>query len=261
MATSGPVTPGEALFARYALPPNELGYCGPPGTEVLLAGGAAAGEGREVRERAPAFDGAWPYLQLLAGAAALTDPLDLAVVSSYWLGGALCDAVPPDSLLAAARQAFAGQPGVPDRLTQVPAVTVGGPSHLFHVFVVYPWVGLLGSGGDVPRSVLDRCRVRWGTVESVAGETAVVSSSALTWDGRVLGLGAARSEPCRWARGGHAFVHDPRPGDTVALHWDWVCDRLGAGEAARLQQGTADRLQVTNAWLAGRVPAGGARVP
>ncbi|MDQ3591509.1 MAG: DUF6390 family protein, partial [Actinomycetota bacterium] len=31
---------GAALFARYAFPPNELGYCGPEGSEVLLEGGA-----------------------------------------------------------------------------------------------------------------------------------------------------------------------------------------------------------------------------
>ena len=32
---------GWELFARFAFPPNELGYCGPPDPSVLLAGRSA----------------------------------------------------------------------------------------------------------------------------------------------------------------------------------------------------------------------------
>ena len=39
------------------------------------------------------------------------------------------------------------------------------PDHNFHVFAVYPWLGLLSRNiSDQPRSVLDQCRIRWGTV-------------------------------------------------------------------------------------------------
>ncbi len=252
MTTSPSTRSGTALFARYAYPPNDLGHCGPPGAEVLLAGGAARDDDPEVRRRAEQFDGAWPYLQLIAGAAGIDDPLDERVVSAYWLGGAPLDALEPEVFTRAVAHGFGTQPGVLDRLAETPDVAVAGANHAFHVFVVYPWVGLLGSPSDVPRSVLDSCRVRWGRVVSVEGETVAVHSQPLTFDGAALGLGDARVETVRWSQGRYAFVAQPDPGDWVSLHWDWVCDRLGDHEVAALADRTWRQLAATNAWLAAR---------
>jgi hypothetical protein len=244
------LTAGEALFARYAFPPNDLGHCGPPGAELLLAG--AAGDDVDLRSRLERFEGAWPYLRLLAGTAGVDDGLDVAVVSAYWVGGELLDKVEPAQLRATVRRGFGSQPGVRKRLAEMDDPAAARADHSFHVFVVYPWVGLLGSAGDVPRSVLDSCRVRWGTVVSLDGETAGVRSRPLTWDGTVLGLGAERVEACRWSRDERAFVRDLRPGDQVSLHWNWVCDRLDDDRVAELADRTQRQLALTNAWLARR---------
>ena len=245
-------TSGEALFARYAFPPNDLGHCGPPGADLLLTGGASGHADSELRARAALFDGAWPYLRLLAGVAGVDDPLDAAVVSAYWLGSDLLDKVDADKLVEAVDVGFRHQPGVRERLVEMPGLDAARASHAFHVFVVYPWVGLLGSGSDVPRAVLDSCRVRWGTVESVDGETAGVRTRPLRWDGTSLALGAERLETCRWTQGRQAFVHDLVPGDQVALHWDWVCDRLTDDDLRELSGRTLHQLELTNAWLYGR---------
>ncbi|MBA2738294.1 MAG: hypothetical protein H0U47_01360 [Nocardioidaceae bacterium] len=244
---------GEAIFARYAFPPNELGHCGPPGSERLLVSGASGLGDPEVRARVPQFDGAWPYLRLLAATCGGSDALGAEVVSAYWLGGGLLDRVDPAALTAMVDAAFHAQPGVRDRLAQVPELAAAGPSHVFHVFVVYPWVGLLGSGSDVPRAVLDSCRVRWGTVKSVDGETARVRSRQLEWDGLSLRIGAERIETCRWTRGRHAFVSELRPGDQVSLHWDWICDRLADAAVDELADRTRRQLAATNTWLARRL--------
>jgi hypothetical protein len=245
------LTPGEALFARYAFPPNDLGHCGPPGAELLLAG-AAGDDDRDLRTRLEQFVGAWPYLDLLAGTMGVGDGLHPDVVSAYWLGGALLDRVEPAAVLAAVGRRFGAQPGVRDRLAALADAPAARPDHLFHVFVVYPWVGLLGAAGDVPRSVLDSCRVRWGTVVRVEGESAGVWSRSLTWDGGALGLDAGQVEDCRWSRGRHAFVRELRPGDQVSLHWNWVCDRLDDDRVAELSARTHAQLTTTNAWLARR---------
>ncbi len=247
---------GGGMFARYAFPPNELGHCGPPGSEQLLASGAAGSDDPQVRARVPQFDGAWPYLQLLAAATEGDDPLAADVVSAYWLGGSLLDRVDPADFRVAVEHSFSGQLGVFERLAQCPDLLTdgAGANHTFHVFVVYPWVGLLraGGGSDVPRSVLDSCRVRWGTVESVHGESATVRSQPLTWDGASLGLGAERVETCSWTRGRHAFVRELEAGDQVSLHWDWVCDRLDSAAVDGLAARTLRQLAVTNAWLTTR---------
>jgi hypothetical protein len=250
MSASSSSRSGEAVFARYAYPPNDLGHCGPPGAEVLLASGASGLGHSELRQRAPHFDGAWLYLRRLSIAAGIDDPLDARVVSAYWLGGDLLDTLEAGQLEASVRIGFGGQPGVLDRLAQTPDAASAGATHAFHVFVVYPWVGLLGGGSDVPRSVLDSCRVRWGRVEALDGETAEVRSQPLTWDGTALGLGDERLETVRWSQGRHAFVPGLGRGDLVSMHWDWVCDRLDDGQLATLADRTQRQLTSTNVWLA-----------
>ena len=69
---------GTLLFARYAYPPNELGYCGPEGADALLRPEAPA----EIARRARQFEGAWSYLEFNARSAWIADPLDETVVDA-----------------------------------------------------------------------------------------------------------------------------------------------------------------------------------
>jgi len=248
---------GAALFARYAFPPNELGYCGPEGSEVLLEGGARGNLDDEVGRRARQFDGAWPYLRLIAAAAGIDDPLDRRVVHAYWLGSDLLDSVAADSLTGVVAEQFGSQPGVAERLAFDGGIADAGPHHGFHVLVVYPWVGMLDKDSDVPRSVLDSCRVRWGRVVSVQDGGARVAVRTLRLVDGLLSLGDEEELDARWSSGAHAFVTDLRPGEQVAVHWDWICDRLDTAEVEALRGRTETQLDAANRWLA----AAGAGVP
>jgi hypothetical protein len=235
-------TPGDVLFARYAFPPNELGYCGPDDPDVLLRHATSAAEpADEIARRARLFDGAWVYLELIAAAAGIPDPMDARVVEAYWIGNDLLDAVDPDAFLATLRRRFAGQLVGPiaERWRSMPP-TQALANHSFHVFAVYPWTALLTVRTDTALSVLDSCRIRWGTVTAVDGARVSVRSRPLTWDGQRLGLGADRVESVRWSTGGAG--RPPAPGDLVACHWDWVCDRLTAAQVAQLSARTAHQL-------------------
>jgi Family of unknown function (DUF6390) len=238
---------GDVVFARYAFPPNELGYCGPDDAAALLSHASTGHERQLVSERAPAFDGAWPYLQVLAEALGVVDPLDPRVVEAYWVGSDLLDAVDPARLLTVLAERFTGQVGgVWQRVT--PEM---GPvaHHSFQVLAVYPWLGLLDSSSPVPLSVLDQCRIRWGTVVDVDGDHATVTSRPLTWESGLVGLGAEREERVRWALNGEALSTGLAPGDLVSLHWDWVCDRLSAGQADALATYSARQIDLANAYL------------
>ncbi|GAA1041027.1 DUF6390 family protein [Virgisporangium ochraceum] len=246
-------TPGDVLFARYAFPPNELGYCGPDDPDVLLrhataAGGTDGGPADEIARRARLFDGAWVYLELIAAAAGITDPLDARVVEAYWIGNDLLDAVDPDVFLSTLRQRFAGMLGGPvaHRWRAMPHAHALA-HHSFHVFAVYPWTGLLAVRSATALSVLDSCRIRWGTVTGVDGARVRVRSRPLDWDGRRLRLGADRVESVRWSTGPDftdpAIRHPPAPGDLVARPWDWVCDRLTAAQLAQLATRTEHQLR------------------
>ena len=123
--------------------------------------------------------------------------------------------------------------------------------HGFHVFAVYPWVGLLrGADGGEPLRVLDRCRIRWGRVQEVCGDHATVRVKRLRWDGRALELGPPEIETALTARDGYGLPAPLRAGDAVALHWEWVCDRLSARQLASLRGVTASHLDLVNRRLA-----------
>lgn len=242
------MTSGPVLFARFTYPPNVLGYCGPDDHRALLEYGATGEEDGGLRELARGFEGAWPYLELIAAANHLADPLDRRVVEAYWIGNPLLDRVPP-ALLGPSLEARFRRPAGRGWEHLAEVVAHGArPHHAFHVFGVYPWVGLLRSGVvDQPLHVLDRCRVRWGRVVTCSDGHAIVRSRPLAWDGRALALGPPRVETATAAEDGTGFVADLAPGDWVALHWDWVCERLTPGQLRALRRATAEQLALVNA--------------
>lgn len=255
-------TPGPVLFARYAYPPNELGYCGPDDHRALLEYGSArvSDPGLVALERR--FTGPWPYLTLIAGAAGIDDAFDRRVVEAYWVGNDLLDRVPVTAFGDVLDERFRARAGRHwSHLAE--AIPVGVVAHhSFHVFGVYPWVGLLESGrSEHPLHQLDRCRIRWGQVVSVDGDTVAVRSPLLAWDGTQLSLGPPELETVTRAVGGVGFVDDLRPGDWVSMHWHWVCDRLDRRQLAALRRYSLRQLDITNRRVAhsgpGVVIAGG----
>jgi hypothetical protein len=241
-----PTPDGAARFARFAFPPNLLGHCGPADHDALwgYASAQSTPDGGLV-ELARTFEGAWPYLTLLAGATG-QDPLADEVVRAYWLGGALLDRVGGHEWGWHLHDRFGGRGGESRRAVEG-AVAGGRPTHAFHVLCVYPWTGLVRTGVvEGPLRVLDRCRIRWGRVEQVVAGRAVVRSRPLDWvDGR-LALAPPVLEEATLGVDGTGLVNEVRPGDAVALHWGWVCERLSRAELRRLATETARHLAIAN---------------
>ena len=243
----GRLVPGPVLFARHAYPPNALGYCGPGDPDALLGAASEGGKQEGLRHVAARFEGAWPYLQLIAACNGIGEPLDRRVVEAYWVGNELLNRVPPSALASSLGERFERRAG---RLfgPLVSAVPAGGVAqHSFHVFAVYPWLGLLRAGMDgPPLEVLDRCSIRWGRVEEVAGDLVLVRSRTLQLEGPNLVLGPEVVEQARRSRHGVGFTFDLAVGDTVSLHWDWVCDRLPQTSLRWLQACTRRNLAAVN---------------
>ncbi len=240
------MTSGPALFTRFAYPPNSLGYCGPADNsllgELITAGEAAT---QDLRKATTAFAGAWPYLQLI-GQVTGHDPLDAAVVEAYWLGSPLLDRVDLLTWGNSSDDRFRSRAGFEwDKIED--GINAGGvPNHAFHVFCVYPWVGLLRSGVvEQSLQVLDRCRIRWGrVVGEVVEDRVLVSSAPLMWDGDRLWLGPDQLETVSVSIDPLAPVVES--GDLVALHWDYVCDRITEGQLGYLQRNHERHLSIAN---------------
>ncbi len=231
---------GALLFARYAYPPNALGYCGPAGADALLSADAT----EEIGRRARRFEGAWAYLQVIAEWSHIADPLDERVVEAYWLGNDLLDDVDPAWLVDRLRHLFRGQLGGSWQRASARARA----HHSFQVFEVYPWAERLGPDADAPSNkvavrVLDRCRIRTGRVLEVVGEQALVESRPLAWDGRQLTAAETTQELAAWSVGGSTLLDGLSAGDTVALHWDWVCEVLSQDQVSRVEDTELGQLQ------------------
>lgn len=241
------LTSGAILFARYAYPPNELGYCGPADHRALLDYGAEGTIDRGLLQLAQGFAGAWPYLEFIAGATGIRAPLDRRVVEAYWLGGDILDSIDMVRFGNALTERFRKRAGAGwGYLAE--AIPVGAvPNHAFHVFGIYPWVGLLHTGrADTPLEQLEKCRIRWGQVVSTEGDQVSVLSRPVTYDGTDIGLGERRLETVRRSIDGLGFLDTFRPGDWVSMHWGWVCDRLSRRQLHLLQRSTMRQFEITN---------------
>jgi hypothetical protein len=245
--TSGTL-PGPILFVRYAFPPNYHGSCGPPDSHNLFAYGAHGIVDNGLRDLARQFAGAWPYLELIAMRAGLSDPLDRRVVEAYWIGNPLLDRVGVRPMGDSMDERFRIRTGRQFTRLAESVVAGGMPHHSYHVFCIYPWVGLLGDDRRYRQAlmVLDRCRIRWGQVRQVLPAQLVVESRPLVFEGGRLLLGEPRLETVERTLDGQGLVDEFAVDDWVSLHWEWVCDRLTLRQLTALRHYTRLHLDIVN---------------
>lgn len=237
------MTSGARLFARFAVPPNLLGYCGTAEAEDFFEAAAASDTGH-LRARAPTFTGAFPYLELVARCNGIRDQLDEQVVEAYWIGNDLLSRVATSAIGDHADDRFRRRAAGSFGKIGEGVLRGAEPSHAFHVFGIYPWVGLLRSGTEGPAlDTLDRCRIAPARVSAVNDTTANVLVRPLEWDGRWIGFGEPEERTVLWARDGMSLMDRPDVGDTVAIHWEWICGVLDEERLKRLRHFTNRALR------------------
>ena len=244
------MTSGLLLFARYAYPPNSLGYCGSDDHAALLG---YLREGRTdtgLAELARTFEGAYPYLRLIAGANGIDDPFDRRVVEAYWVGNGLLEKVQASRLFDSLRERF--QPRMSAQaFSWMTANLADGtkPHHNFHVFDIYRRAGLMRDDrAAIALERMDQCRISWGRVMLAEGPRLVIERSPLVLkDGKMaLGSPVALEVLNREdGAGSDAF----QPGDTVSVHWGWACDRLSGSALRELARATRRAIAHTNITL------------
>jgi hypothetical protein len=242
---------GPLLFLRYAFRPNLLGFCGGEDHQALFQYGLEGRVDQGLIELEQQFDGAYPYLQLIARANGIADPLDVRVVEAYWIGNRLLERVDMGALFRSLEERFKGRARPKDWPWLASKVPAGArPHHSFHVFEVYPRIGLMRGGAAGPLlETMEQCRIRWGQVIAVAGPHLVVRMRPLELREGRLALGEPRLETVQRWLGGRGFVDSAQPGDWVSIHWGWACDLLTPTQRANLEYYTRWHLALCNRTL------------
>ncbi len=242
---------GALLFGRYAFPPNRLGYCGPADHPALFqyVTQGVSDQGLVALERQ--FDGAFPYLRLIAQANHIADPFDWRVVEAYWIGNQYLERVAASPFYESLRERFRDRmaPGTFGWLAS--KLEHGArPHHNFHVFEIYLRAGLTRDRTAViGLERMDACRISWGRVSAVEGAHLVVERPALALREGKLAL--TEPVPVRVARqlDGRGFADGAQVGDEVSMHWDWVCEVLSPSALRRLIGATRRYLALANETL------------
>jgi hypothetical protein len=239
---------GLLLFARYAFPPNRLGYCGSPDHEGLFGYLTEDRVDPGLRELAQKFEGAYPYLRLIAEANGQSDPFDPRVVEAYWIGNAFLARVGVSAFYESLRRRF--QPRMDNRsFSTMTAALVDGtkPHHNFHVFEVYRRAGLLrDERAVIALERMDQCRISWGQVKYVEGAEVIVDRSPLVLERGKLALGPAVAVRILRQVDGRGYLDDFHPGEMVSIHWNWACDRLSIPGFRALSRATRSAMAHTN---------------
>jgi uncharacterized protein DUF6390 len=239
---------GALLFGRYAFPPNRLGYCGPDDNQALLEQVSERRPDQGLLELERRFEGAYPYLCLIAQANRIPDAFDCRVVEAYWIGNELLDRVEAAPFYESLSERFRSRmkPSEFSWLARKLELSAR-PHHNFHVFDVYVRAGLMrNERADIAVETMDSCRISWGRVAGVEGAELVVERPQLVLAGGKLTLTEPRAFRAARQLDGRGFVDGVKVGDMVSVHWNWACDVLDAGALARLQRATQRSLALAN---------------
>jgi len=222
------VSAGLLLFARYAFPPNRLGYCGSEDHQSLFGYLSEDKADAGLLDLARKFEGAYPYLRLIAEASGLADPFDRRVVEAYWIGNPLLERVSASPFYESLKERFLPRVGTRELSWMGSALSDGAkPHHTFHVLEIYRRAGLLRDArAAIALDRMDQCRISWGRVKLVEGAELVVDRPPLVMENGRLDVGRPAAARIVRKIEDRGYLDDLRPGDMVSIHWNWACDRL-----------------------------------
>lgn len=232
---------GAVRFARYAVPPNSLGYCGVDEPRVLVEMAAAADVGPDFKQLLRQFNGAMPHIAEIARAAGRVCIFDERVVEAYWLGNSLL------RLTNAGRWSYGLLSRVSEtgRAGRIMAALFGGTpdgAWQHHTFQVFSSLAVRNEFPD-RLEAMDQCRIGWGRVRRIDGEIIWVARSPLVETADGVSLGRMSVAPVRRNWIPLTNLDRVEPGDWVSTHWGWACEKLTRNEVSNLATATLHNLR------------------
>jgi len=247
---------GVLFHAKHAYMPNTLGYCGPDEKGVIQDGLEEGKPGDGMVRALQRFEAAYPFLRLIARNTG-REVFDYAVPEAYWIGNSLLDRVPPPDFYSFSHRELQGKDQVKVRDLFKGLDGMAKPHHSFYVMSTYASSSEL-DGPNVENdserklgTLIDNCRISWGTVQAVGGGELKVRSRPVELSGGRLALGEPRFRSVRYNRAVKPFG-SVKKGDVVSLHWGYACDVLNGEQAVNIARYTRWDISRINRYLASR---------
>jgi len=252
---------GSLQFAKYAYSPNKLKYCGPDDNRSIFEYCVAKQSDAGLINLLKGFEGAFPYLQLIAKSNNILDSFDERVVEAYWVGNDLLNRVSTKDFYESIKNRFGKKIPADSLRWLLSKPPVGAkPHHSFHVLDVYTKTGLIRSGMKSPiLETINNCLIMWGEVIQNAKFKSQPASPSSIQGGNDKSKYKIiiRSNPIIMEKSKLAFGAPiklevdcpfvcPQVGDWVSLHWGNVCDILKPDEVANLKKWTNYHIKIAN---------------
>ena len=228
------------LGSRFALGPNQLGYCGHGSAPEKFKDCVIRGNSKGVSPEFRNFIVLTPYLKTLS---AITHQsfLSYPVFEAYWLGNSQLKKAQPYHY-PLLMDNFAKQGVPPWLITELRSKTPKEfiPFHLFQILHV--GVGRASSAVPFNLKSINNCMIRWGPVLSVnpQRQTLKVNLASLKKDKSGRYLLTRLTETASYLPG---FLPHPKAGQTVAVHWGTAAKVLTAREEKNLSYWTGRVLR------------------
>lgn len=245
---------GAILAARYAFMPNKLRYCGGDENSQLFNYVSQNHEDKGLEELLEEFATMYPYLRLIAEKNKILDPFDARVVEAYWIGNDLLNNIDMNNFYRyMVDEQQLKKKFNPKLLEKVfGKIPLGAkPHHSWHVFNIPKRTGHYPVEHTL--ETMDKCRIGWGIIKKIHGQSEdlinqiTVEYEPLAVIGGKLTLGETVDRDVWLEFDGKSFVDDLSVGDTVSIHWDWVCDVLSDHQLLNLKKWTRHNLLLANA--------------
>lgn len=232
------------LCSRFALTPNQLGFCGASSAQQKLTNCILTGDCKDIETELKQFIILNPYLQTISQIYNL-DPFSYEVIEAYWFGNDLLKKCQPkhyDLLL----DNFEIQ-GVPNFLIKElkqkkPKEFI--PIHLFNIL----HVGVGRASGSVPFNLnsINNCMIRWGEILEINKKTNKVKialNSLFCKEGTHFAENKIEerfnsyhlsTKTCNLSFNSQ-FTPNLKIGDTVSIHWNFIPKKLTQKEIKNLK--------------------------
>ncbi|MBU1165126.1 hypothetical protein KKA15_06240 [Patescibacteria group bacterium] len=239
---------GILQCARYAYMPNRLRYCGGDKNFDLFEYVTNQQTDEGLKEILHDFATLDPYLKLIAQSSNIKDQFDKKVIEAYWIGNDLLDKVKVSKLYRHLVDEHDMKKKLkPEIWQQVEVVLPAGakPHHSFHVFNIPKRSGNYPVEHTI--STMDECRISWGKIiKGPKAQKITVKYQPLVYQNNQFALGEEIEKEVLYQNEDKSFVSDLEVGDTIAMHWSWVCEKLNPQQVNNLNKWTNYHISLKN---------------